>query len=54
MDGFLGATLERMNEARAKDLLSLRESFDRSMELNFRLFGRHAFRKSLALDIPQI
>lgn len=47
MDGFLADGLERMN--RDKDSLpELRQRFDLAMDLNFSLFGQHAFRKSLA------
>lgn len=47
MDGFLGKTLERMNRMSSADLDGLRRDFDRSMELNRKLFRAHAFRKSL-------
>jgi len=47
MDAFLGQTLERMNAASPSELNTLRVDFRRSMEINSRLFGRHAFRKSL-------
>ena len=48
MDGFLGETLERMNNWKEKNLAELRDSFDRSMNTNRILFPNHAFRKSLA------
>ncbi|HEX3743536.1 MAG TPA: DUF262 domain-containing protein [Bryobacteraceae bacterium] len=48
MDGFLGETLKRMNAMAPSELMALRESFDRAMRINSALFGRHAFRKSLA------
>ena len=47
MDGFLGESLKRMNAMAPGDLNALRESFDRAMRINFELFRRHAFRKSL-------
>lgn len=47
MDGFLAEALSEMNTMEANDLSAMRESFDRSMRLNFRLFGAHSFRKSL-------
>jgi transcriptional regulator with XRE-family HTH domain len=47
MDGFLGESLKRMSAMAPSDLAALRESFDRAMRINFALFGRHAFRKSL-------
>jgi hypothetical protein len=47
MDGFLGQTLERMNNWKEKNLAELRDSFDRSMNINRILFSNHAFRKSL-------
>ena len=47
MDGFLGATLERMNSMPENELRSLRQDFEDSMVLNHQLFGAHAFRKSL-------
>jgi hypothetical protein len=52
MDEFLGVALERMNSMTSSDLKVLRASFDQSMRLNLDLFGRHAFRKSLAEDDP--
>jgi len=48
MDGFLGKVLDRMNGMALQELQELRERFDRSMQINYELFGRHAFRKSLA------
>lgn len=52
MDGFLGHVLEDMNAMPDKRRAKLRADFDRSMELNLLLFGRHAFRKSLADGNP--
>lgn len=47
MDGYLAAALTKMNEMSASDLETMREHFDRSMRLNYMLFGEHSFRKSL-------
>jgi transcriptional regulator with XRE-family HTH domain len=47
MDGFLGECLKRMNGMAPGELKELRARFDQAMELNYALFGRHAFRKSL-------
>lgn len=47
MDGFLAESLGKMNAMSDEDLSAMRKSFDGSMELNFRLFGEHSFRKSL-------
>jgi len=47
MDGFLGECLNRMNAMAPTELTALREIFDRSMRINYALFERHAFRKSL-------
>ena len=51
MDGFLAEGLEAMNQQQDQ-LPALRERFDSAMDFNFRLFGQHAFRKSL-LGPPQ-
>ena len=48
MDAFLAKTLEEMNRLSKADLESLGKEFERSMKANYILFGRHAFRKSLA------
>lgn len=50
MDLFLATALNKMNAFPSDDLHILRQSFDRSMEINNLLFGKHAFRKSLAED----
>jgi len=50
MDGFLAQALERMNEYEASELDGLMTDFVASMEMNLELFGRHAFRKSLASE----
>lgn len=47
MDAFLAEALGKMNTMTKEELIGVRESFDRSMNLNFRLFGEHSFRKSL-------
>ncbi len=54
MDGFLARALETMNTMPDEGLEALRTSFDRSMSINSQLFGRHAFRKSLAADNPNV
>jgi hypothetical protein len=53
MDGFLAGALGEMNAKPTKELDKLRLRFDRSMEINRDLFGRHAFRKSLVADDPK-
>ena len=45
MDGFLADCLEHMNEMPPEELASLSTSFRRSLQNNFLLFGKHAFRK---------
>jgi hypothetical protein len=47
MDSFLAEALGRMNQMSPAELTELRIRFDISMEHNYALFGRHAFRKSL-------
>jgi hypothetical protein len=46
MDGFLAEGLDRMNAA-SVTVRELKGRFDRAMEINFKLFGPHSFRKSL-------
>ena len=48
MDDFLAKTLEHMNQLDETELDRLGRGFRRSMRNNNLLFGRHAFRKSLA------
>ncbi|MBV5262900.1 DUF262 domain-containing protein [Pinisolibacter sp. B13] len=48
MDGFLAQALEHMNGAGDDELCALSEAFSKSMRVNLYLFGKHAFRKSLA------
>jgi len=49
MDEFLARTLRHMNALDNEGSLdSLRKKFERSLQSNKQLFGRHAFRKSLA------
>ncbi|ASG20528.1 DUF262 domain-containing protein [Nitrospirillum viridazoti] len=48
MDGFLGQCLENMNNSSDQELASLMSDFKKSMNLNYSIFGDHAFRKSLA------
>lgn len=52
MDAFLGRALERLNEASDERRAFLMDAFRQSMRLNSDLFGRHAFRKSLAETEP--
>jgi hypothetical protein len=47
MDPFLADGLNRLATLPSKERADLREMFDMTMELNRRLFGVHAFRKSL-------
>lgn len=48
MDEFLATVLQEMNNMSKDDLENLTKEFERSMKANYILFGRHAFRKSLA------
>ena len=48
MDDFLARTLERMNTFSSIELEKLNQAFLKSMRTNYLLFGKHAFRKSLA------
>ena len=50
MDEFLAKTLERLNLEDDDVLHELESAFVRSMQKNHELFGRHAFRRSLAMD----
>ena len=50
MDEFLAKTLERLNSEDDGVLHELENAFVRSMRKNHELFGRHAFRRSLATD----
>jgi Protein of unknown function DUF262 len=50
MDAFLADALEEMNSFEHSALDKLQKRFDRAMENNLELFGRHAFRKSLKGD----
>jgi hypothetical protein len=47
MDDFLAKSLKRMNKMSEAELDALAGEFVQSMKVNNRLFGRHAFRKSL-------
>ncbi len=47
MDDFLAKSLEKMNTFSKEELDELFELFKHSMTINYKLFGRHAFRKSL-------
>lgn len=48
MDDFLARALEKMNGFNELELDELFEAFVSSMRINYSLFGKHAFRKSLA------
>ncbi len=49
MEGFLNETLRRMNSSmKSGDYDNLSAKFSHTMEANGQIFGRHAFRKSLA------
>ena len=50
MDEFLAQALERLNDEDDEGLHELERTFVRSMDNNYELFGRHAFRRSLAMD----
>ncbi len=50
MDGFLARALKKMNEYSASQLRELEQSFKRSMQINNRLFDKHAFRRSILGD----
>jgi hypothetical protein len=50
MDDFLARTLERMNQLNESELAMLKEVFMQTLRINYYLFGKHAFRKSLALQ----
>ena len=53
MDEFLAEALRRMNHPGNKEKLDgLRKKFERSLRSNKQLFGKHAFRKSLAEENP--
>jgi len=48
MDDFLAKALKKMNSFSEPELDELFEEFVHSMKINYTLFGKHAFRKSLA------
>lgn len=50
MDRFLAESLEAVNAMTDLEREFLTKAFDRAMEFNFELFGRHAFRKSLGYE----
>jgi len=51
MDTFLARSLQKMNSER-ESMNEIKSGFTRSLKSNFNLFGKHAFRKSLASDDP--
>ncbi|MGI9228753.1 MAG: DUF262 domain-containing protein [Gammaproteobacteria bacterium] len=48
MDGFLSRGLEKMNDMEKGELEDLSRVFQQSLSNNFKIFGKHAFRKSMA------
>lgn len=50
MDDFLARALEKMNNLGSHELDKLNQNFIWAMDVNYLLFGRHAFRKSLAAN----
>ncbi len=52
MDGFLADGLNKLASLSDRERKKLRQSFDSVMALNRKLFGDHAFRKSLASTDP--
>lgn len=48
MDDFLARALEKMNQLDEIELAKLEVVFKRTLQINFMLFEKHAFRKSLA------
>ncbi len=48
MEEFLGLALKQMNEMSEHELDEMHSVFYRTMKLNYELFGKHSFRKSLA------
>ena len=48
MDAFLAKALKKMNGMSTEAIDDLSESFCRSLDNNFKVFGKHAFRKSIA------
>ncbi|BDV41212.1 hypothetical protein GURASL_01350 [Geotalea uraniireducens] len=49
MDDFLAKALEKMNQLDEESLRNLEATFKRTLNINYNLFEKHAFRKSLAL-----
>ena len=54
MDGFLAEALDAMNDMNEAQIKELSATFFNSMRVNQLLFGRHAFRKSLASENPHV
>ena len=50
MDDFLARALEKMNQLDEEELKKLEAVFTQALTINNMFFGKHAFRKSLALD----
>ena len=54
MDSFLAKGLKRLADLDADSRTKLRADFDAAMTLSSRLFGQHAFRKSLASEFENV
>lgn len=54
MDGFLASTLELMNGLSPDDRKKTAQNLNASLQANQKLFGDHAFRKSLAAGDPWV
>lgn len=50
MDDFLARALQIMNEMQSEELETLSEQFRISLTNNFKVFGKHAFRKHLSKE----
>lgn len=50
MEEYLAQALDRMNHSDVNFLEEMKVAFSKAMEISFKLFGRHSFRKSLAKD----
>lgn len=50
MDDFLARTLEKMNNMKESELVTMMHGFEESMIINHKLFNKHAFRKSIEID----
>ena len=50
MDDFLARGLQAMNEMQSEELEKLSKQFRTGLANNFKVFGRHAFRKHLSKE----